>query len=501
MGLRAPRWIWPAIAIGAVVAVAGLIAVSWHSSLLPGELDPARMGIPDYGTAASADPRTGPEAGRAGSGGAHGAHGGHGATGVPVDRLTEPREGEPDRRVTLTAREDDGRITLNGRSPGPELRFASGELVEVTLVNENVAEGTTLHWHGLDVPNAMDGVAGVTQDAVMPGERFVYRFVADRAGTYWYHAHQLSSEQVREGMLGALVVDDPVAGAIPADRDLTAVLHQYGTDPTLNGRTGTTVAAAEPGDTVRVRVVNTDNALTSLWATGAPYEVVAVDGSPVSGPDPVADRGLAITAGGRADLLVTVPEAGVRIDFGGTTALVLGADPARGSAPAQPAEFVDLLSYGSPADSGIDASRPDRSFDYRIGKRLGFLDGRPGTWWTVNDRMYPDVPMFMVEEGEVVAMRIENLSGESHPMHLHGHHALVLSRNGVAASGSPWWVDSLEVAAGDTWEIAFRADNPGIWMDHCHNLPHAAEGLVAHLMYEGVQSSHRLGGTPGNRPE
>jgi FtsP/CotA-like multicopper oxidase with cupredoxin domain len=109
--------------------------------------------------------------------------------------------------------------------------------------------------------------------------------------------------------------------------------------------------------------------------------------------------------------------------------------------------------------------------------------------------------MFMVAEGDVVRMTLENHSGEAHPMHLHGHHAVVLSRNGVPASGSPWWVDSLDVASGDSYEIAFVADNPGIWMDHCHNLPHAAEGLVAHLAYTGVTTPFRIGGQADNEPE
>ena len=94
--------------------------------------------------------------------------------------------------------------------------------------------------------------------------------------------------------------------------------------------------------------------------------------------------------------------------------------------------------------------------------------------------------MFHVEEGDVVRMTVTNHSGEVHPMHLHGHHAVVLSRDGVAATGSPWWVDSLNVEDGETYEIAFVADNPGIWMDHCHNLEHARDGLVAHLAYAGV---------------
>ena len=107
----------------------------------------------------------------------------------------------------------------------------------------------------------------------------------------------------------------------------------------------------------------------------------------------------------------------------------------------------------------------------------------------------------MVAEGDVVRMRITNHSGEVHPMHLHGHHAVVLSRNGVRSTGSPWWTDSLNVADGDSYEVAFLADNPGIWMDHCHNLRHPAEGLVVHLMYQGVTTPFVVGGTGRNDPE
>ena len=122
-------------------------------------------------------------------------------------------------------------------------------------------------------------------------------------------------------------------------------------------------------------------------------------------------------------------------------------------------------------------------------------------WWSVNGRLFPDVPMYVVDEGDVVRMTISNSSGEAHPMHLHGHHAVVLSRDGEPATGSPWVVDSLDVAHDETYEIAFVADNPGLWMDHCHNLPHAAEGLVAHLAYEGVRTPYRVGGEAGNQPE
>jgi len=167
----------------------------------------------------------------------------------------------------------------------------------------------------------------------------------------------------------------------------------------------------------------------------------------------------------------------------------------------QSREPLDLLAYGSPAALGLDPTRPDRSYEYVIGRRPGIIDGRPGFYWTVNGRMFPDVPMFDVRLGDVVRMRIANESDEVHPMHLHGHHLVVLSRNSVAAHGSPWWVDSLDVHPGESYDVAFVADNPGIWSDHCHTLPHAVEGLVAHVMYAGVTTRLTINGPAGNQPE
>ena len=109
--------------------------------------------------------------------------------------------------------------------------------------------------------------------------------------------------------------------------------------------------------------------------------------------------------------------------------------------------------------------------------------------------------MFVVREGDIVRMTVANRSGEVHPMHLHGHHAVVLSRNGEKSTGSPWWVDSLNVDPGESYEIALVADNPGVWMDHCHNLRHASDGLVAHFMYDGVTTPYMVGGKSHNTPE
>ncbi|MFI5892564.1 multicopper oxidase family protein [Actinoplanes sp. NPDC051513] len=465
-----------AIAAGATVAILGPLGYFWQQSLVPSTYDMASMGYPDYGG--------GQQAGHA-----------HATGGLDVAALKGPSTGDPDVAVTLTARAEKGKYTLNGATPGPEIRAVKGQLVQVTLVNDNIQDGITLHWHGVDVPNAEDGVAGVTQDAVRPGQSYVYRFVVQDAGTYWYHSHQVSHEQVRLGLFGALVVAEPV---FSEGIDQVVQVHTYDGRRTINGAVGESALAAHAGQVVRARVINTDAGPLRAWVSGAPYRVSAIDGRPVSSPTDISDKYVTVTAGGRVDLTFTMPASGAaRVDVGTGVALVAGGL----AAGPEPPGVVDLLSYGTPAPLGFDPAKATRNFDYRIGRRAGFLDGKPGLWWSINGHLFPDVPMFMVSTGDIVRMTIANSSGEVHPMHLHGHHAVVLSRNGVAATGSPWWFDSLDVGDGETYEIAFVADNPGIWVDHCHNLKHAADGLLAHVAYTNVSTPFRIGGSVGNQPE
>ncbi|MGN6753957.1 MAG: multicopper oxidase family protein [Intrasporangium sp.] len=479
------------VAIGVVLAVVGTLGWLWQSSRLAAAYSISSMGIADYGG--------GPAAVTAHD---------H-ALGQSITTFTADRSRPADVAVTLVARQGsvplaDGRritgYTLNGSTPGPTIRARQGQLVEVHLVNESVSAGVTLHWHGVDVPNSVDGVAGVTQDAVMPGHDFTYRFVARDAGTYWYHSHQVSHEQVQQGLLGALVIS-PAAPVPSVAHDEVVLVHTYAGARTVGGRAGDVRIPAVPGDRVRLRVINTDNGPMPVWVGGSGYRVLAVDGTDVHGPTVVRDESLTITAGGRADVEVTVPAAGAaRLQLAGA-AVVVGPDQAASAPLPRPSRELDLLAYGTPAPLGFDPGQATRRFTYAIGRRPGLVDGKPGLWWTINGRLYPDVPMFVVRQGDVVRMTLSNTSGEPHPMHLHGHHVVVLSRNGVAATGSPWVVDSLNLGNGDTFEVAFVADNPGIWMDHCHNLPHATEGLVAHLMYEGVRTPFLIRGPSHNQPE
>ncbi|MCF7550306.1 multicopper oxidase family protein [Pseudonocardia sp. WMMC193] len=431
-------------------------------------------------------------------------HGGSGPR--SVSDLTGAVDGPPDVRFTLTARAapitlPDGStidgLTFDGRAPGPELRVRQGLLVEVVLRNESVPEGVTLHWHGLDVPNAQDGVAGVTQDAVPIGGEHVYRFRPQQVGTFWYHSHQDAAATVPRGLFGALVVEpaEP-AGTAPADTVLLG--HSWprrGQEsiPTVEGSFG----AVAPGTRVRARLVNTDSDTQTWTVTGAPFRVVAIDGVDVHGPTDLRDVRLRLPAGGRYDVELTAPPGPVAIGVGAAST-VLGDGPA--PEPPSDGPVFDPLHYGTPAPTPFDADGPFTSdqtlvLDTVVGRSRGI----PTVRWTINGRLHDDLPPIRVTEGDLVRVTLRNEGTDPHPMHLHGHHALVLSRNGDTATGSPWWTDTLLVEQGQEYVVAFRADNPGIWMDHCHNLTHAAAGMVLHLEYAGVSTPFVVG--DANTPE
>jgi FtsP/CotA-like multicopper oxidase with cupredoxin domain len=478
------------VAVLALVAVVGVMGKAWWDSRLPDTFSAMEMGVPDYG------------------GGPAGVHQHHG--GRSVATLTGPKRGAADVKLTLTAERAQVRLsngetvdawTFNGTVPGPEIRARQGDLVEVTLVNKDIEEGVTIHWHGVDVPNAEDGVAGVTQNEVPPGGRYTYRFRVEQAGTFWYHSHQVSSTQVRRGLYGAFVIL-PRRPAPPVD-DETAVIHDFGGTAVLNQVPGLDRRAVAPGTEVRLRIVNSNSSSEKVEVTGTPFRVAAIDGTDVNAPQTIEGRTIEIGGGARYDVEFTMPASGARLDVLGTgTGLSLSRDGKSDLLEAESSEErFDPASYGRPKATVFDDATFDRTFELRISKKIGFMAGRPGRHWAVNGKVFPEMPMYLVREGDLVRMRIDNDTSSIHPMHLHGHHVLVLSRDGKPATGSPWWVDTLNVLPHEEYEVAFRADNPGVWMDHCHNLQHAADGFVLHLAYEGVTTPFRVGGPAHNHPE
>jgi FtsP/CotA-like multicopper oxidase with cupredoxin domain len=464
------------------LAFLGFLGWQWWQSRLPGRYDVMDYGVVDRGG--------GPEAQH-----------------VHFSVANEKRAptGKPDVQLTLTAEKSKVRLasgtevdawTFNGKAPGPELRLARGQLLEVTLVNKDISEGVTVHWHGLDVPNADDGVAGVTQDAVRPGGRYVYRFRPEQAGTFWYHTHQNASSGVQKGLYGALVV----TGANGADeRDLTVPVHTFSARVALGDDDGVQRRRVQPGTRVRLRLIDTDSSPVRFRLSGMHASVAAIDGASIE-PAPVPPgEAIEIGAGGRYDLTFRMPDGVAGVAVVGSKAELVLSPTGTGDLPASASHPVfdpAARAQAAPVRLGSDF---DRTFQLEITQKVGFLDGKPGRHWALNGMLYPRVPMFEVAKGDLVRINLFNDSSGVHPMHLHGHHVLVLSRNGKAVA--PWSTDTLEMLPHERYTVAFRASNPGVWMLHCHNLKHAADGLSMHLMYAGATTPFRAGESAHNDPE
>jgi FtsP/CotA-like multicopper oxidase with cupredoxin domain len=470
------------VAMLAVLALLGWLGWMWWQSRLPGRYDVTAYGEVDLGGGEPAAP-------------------GHE---LSVAGLKGPA-GKPDYRVTLTAEKASVQLasgeeidawTFDGRVPGPELRVRKDDLVEVTLVNKNIGDGVTIHWHGVDVPNAEDGVAGVTQDAILPGRSYTYRFRPEQVGTFWYHTHEDASKGVKRGLYGALVILP--RKPLPEKLDLTVPVH------TFSGRTAIGLddqverRAVRPGTPVRLRFVNTDSSPKRIGLAGMKASVAAIDGVDIE-PAPVSEgEAIEIGAGGRYDVVFRMPPKAVGAEVEGSRAALVLSPDGDGEPPDVPSHPVF-----DPGARGAVAKVPqpafDRVFTLKISKKPGFLDGRPGRHWALNGKLYPRTPMFEFAKGDLVGITLINDSGSVHPMHLHGHHVLVLSRNGRAVK--PWSTDTLNMLPHERYQVSFRANNPGVWMLHCHNLGHAADGLTMHVMYGGVMTPFRAGDAAHNHPE
>jgi FtsP/CotA-like multicopper oxidase with cupredoxin domain len=405
---------------------------------------------------------------------------------------TTPAPGGTKRQYVLTAQTATIRLpsgrdfaawTFNGQAPGPPITATAGDLIEVTLRNTDIGEGVTLHWHGYDVPCGEDGAPGVTQQVVAPGGEFVYRFRADQVGTYWYHTHQASHLGVRRGLFGTLVVSQGSSGAL----DLTVPMHTFDGTLVLGDQDRRTVP---PGTEVRLRLINTDSDPHRCTVAGTPLRVVAVDGRDLHGPGEVGRVALRLPAGGRYDLAFVMPDAPVALVVDDHAAsLRLSPNDQADTAVANGSDRpdLDLLRYGTPAAVPFDAgSRADRHFTLVLDRGIAMVDGRPAYAQTVNGLGHPKIPDQLVSHGELVRFTVVNRGLDTHPWHLHGHPVLILARNGEPATGSPLWMDTFDVRPGEVWQVAFRATNPGIWMNHCHNLPHAHQGMMLRLRYDGV---------------
>jgi FtsP/CotA-like multicopper oxidase with cupredoxin domain len=448
-----------------------------------------------------------------------------------------PPSGPADENVQLTAEQgtirpggdsSSGTETwlYDGTAPGPELRVREGDVLQADVTNE-LPEETTVHWHGVPVPNSVDGVPDVTQEPISNGETFTYKYRAEPSGTYLYHSHV--GLQFDRALVGPLVIEEE-SPHVEYDREYTVFLNDYldeeprlpenlpmgggggpgggnggmgGNGPgdggggpggmdgmgdhrppyegmLMNGRLPSNAPAFDvaDGERVRFRFINGGGATTfRVRLAGHQFSVTHADGRPV---EPVDVDTFDVGTGERYDAVVEADSPGAwelraaPVDGNEPPALgVVRYGETQSASARTPSTGGRRLQYGDlqarDPIQGVDG-RPDRTFDLTLSGNTG------GSYeWYIDGQTYPDAEPLRVSSGEHVRIRMVNRSPVAHPMHLHGHFFQV----GDAVK------DTVRVPPhmGEV-VIDFVADNPGDWLFHCHNIYHLEAGMARVLTYE-----------------
>lgn len=393
--------------------------------------------------------------------------------------------------------------TYNGQLPGPSIEVSRGDRLIVHFRNE-LPEATTIHWHGLRLPNAMDGVPNATQPAVEPGGAFTYDFVVPDAGAFWYHPHVRSAAQVGFGLYGPLLAADPDEPPELGD-EVTLLLSDVGIDDagtllppddggflaSLFGREGNRllvngklnpVLHARAGRRQRWKLINAAKSrYFQLGVSG--HDFVRLGGDGGFAAHPVTSETVVITPGERADVLFTLdpdatgelPVRWIPYERGFGTAelrreetvfrIAVSDEPPVTSPPLPPlSRTIERLDATAATPVKIELTRNDRD---GIGFALG-INGLP-------DWEAPPIPAAL---GETQLWTVTNIVPYAHPFHIHGFFFQVLDIDGRPPDVLEW-KDTADVPVNGTLRLAVRFDErPGLWMFHCHILDHADAGMM-----------------------
>ena len=388
----------------------------------------------------------------------------------------------------------------NGTVPGPLLEAVRGSDVVVHFSNQ-LQDDTTIHWHGVRVPAAMDGNP-MSPGPVPSGGRFDYGFTLKDAGLFWYHPHVRSDVQVERGLYGAILVHgdnepkaDHEAVLMLDDVDVLAdgTFPEYLDDESkMMGREGKILlvnGVSQPtlpvraGSLERLHLVNTANGrFFNLALSGQQLRIIGTDGGLV--PTPYDADHVLIAPGERYDVMFVV-------DGQPGTAITLTDDPydrGHDSGAAPPMIVATLRVSDAPELKGrvlpqtfpdierLPAQPPDATLE------LGEAFQNGNLVFTINGKTFPDVPPIDVPDGAVRVLEVKNASEMDHPFHLHGFFFQLLSTDGVATAADRLAnKDTLIVRKNSTVDLVARFDAPGDWMYHCHILEHAEGGMMGEV--------------------
>jgi FtsP/CotA-like multicopper oxidase with cupredoxin domain len=455
------------------------------------------------------------------------------ATGAHPSLPTIPRAASTGRVSTYTLEAAPVTLSLGGKTvstwaynggvSGPTLRLTEGDTLKVTVKNRlPQGQGTTIHWHGVPLINAMDGVPDATQHPIASGQDFVYTFVVPTAGTYFYHSHV--GLQLDRGLYGPLIID-PTHETMSYDQDFVLLLDDWldglpgtpddamqkliaggdqmgrmGGTGTTSGMSSTSVppdityplylingrGSNQPtelkvtrGDKVRLRFINSSAAtIYHVALQGHAMTVTHTDGQAV---EPVEVDALRIGMGERYDVLVTANNPGVwqlAAKVEGAPGMVRALMSYKGSVtthpPAiyQPAELTGkMLRYvmlkAAPGLVVPPAYTPDQTVPIQ-------LSGGNGQYvWKLNDEVFPKAQQIAIQRNKLINFPMQNMSMMPHPMHLHGHFFQLDNGTGRGPLKDTVLVDPMQ-----SLTVNWISDNPGIWAFHCHNAYHMGAGMM-----------------------
>ena len=394
--------------------------------------------------------------------------------------------------------------TYDGTVPGPLIEAKVGDQLVVHFENE-LPEATTIHWHGIRLPAAMDGTLAM-QSPIEPGASFEYAFTLKDAGLYWFHPHVRSDTQIEKGLYGTLLVrgaDEP-----QVDAETVLVLDDVrvlpdGTFPEflddeskMMGREGNLLLVnghVEPqvtlrrGSLQRLRIVNTANGrFFNLRLEGHSLRVLGTDGSYFAAPWDTEQ--LLVSPGERYDVALMPTGAAGEV-------LTLWNEPYErghdsGSEPPMPLATIRLADDAPLEGRALPSAFPEierlppRPVDFPIVLSESF-DATGQLVFTINGMTFPDVPPLSVPTGADRVLQVENDSDMDHPFHLHGFFFQLLSIDGAPVAADRLVnKDTQIVRAHSTLELVSRFDEPGSWMYHCHILEHAEGGMTGEVRVE-----------------
>jgi FtsP/CotA-like multicopper oxidase with cupredoxin domain len=399
--------------------------------------------------------------------------------------------------------------TSSDPSP-PILRARRGEAFKARLINR-LDEPTTIHWHGIRLPNDQDGVPFVTQPYVYPGDRFDYAFSPPDAGTFWYHPHCNTLTQMGRGLAGVLVVEDDRDPVFDGEVVLNLRDFRLGGDsqfiaqfkPRDAAKTGTfgTLRTAnwqpEPtydvpaGGLVRLRILAADvTRIYNLRLSDAEAQIIAIDGHPV--PERRTLDMAVVSPGQRLDLAVRIADSeGVEMvleDVRPSTPKIVARLRAVGTSLKRNLGDLGPLAENAGVDADLSnateiplllSATAENSARDSICGSIGY------SFWAINKVPYPGdtpdptAPIAELKLGQTYLLNVENVTPHAHPIHLHGMNFKAVASN--KREIQPLVSDTYLVLPDEKVQLALVADNPGDWVFHCHIIEHQKTGMTGYF--------------------